>query len=64
MKIKKYKIDKEKRRAVESSFKYKFRDVKESKWDDFLNNYRERWTDEDVVIIFEYGLRLGKGRRK
>jgi len=59
----KEKINKKQRKITENRFKERFSDYFKGN-EEYLDYVRERWTNEDVVIIFEYGLRLGKLRGK
>lgn len=56
-------IKREKRRDTEKEFRNKFKNYFEGD-KDYIDFIRERWTDVDAVILFEYGLRLGKMRGK
>lgn len=50
-------------KETEKRFKDRFSKYLRGK-EEYLDYIRDRWTNEEVVIIFEYGLRLGKRRRR
>lgn len=51
------------RKQSEKRFRDRFKDYLKGK-EEYLDDIRDRWTNKDIVVIFEYGIRLGKRRKK